>query len=326
MSDPTKCARTVLLLGASGKIGLEIRKAFHAQALDCHVICCSRKAWLGPQFPQETWVTFDPFADDWSFPAPIDVVINAVGAISESNSLPFGQIHLGLTQRILQHRARLGDPRIVQVSALGADVAHETSFLRTKGQADALLLEQDDVCVLRPSIVCTPGTMLSQKLQQLLKMARFSFGKLLVPAGFPATQIQPILGEDVGWAVANAAFSLDCASLVELVGPQRISFGALIAEMAAAQSREVRLLEVSREILETFVKHFVAVWFPELINYDQFKLLFVDNVGDEQQTTTLLGRNPADTLPFWKGEADGHRQPAMPGLMAQAEMEHVESV
>ncbi len=318
MSDPKKHTRNVLLLGASGKIGLEIRKAL-AQSPAYHVICCSRQAWQGPRFSHETWLKFDPFADAWSFPSPIDVVINAVGAISETKSLPFAQIHLGLTQLILQHRAQLGHARIVQVSALGADATHETAFLRTKGQADALLLQQDDVCVLRPSIVCTPATMLSQKLQQLLKMARFSFGKLLVPSGFPSTQIQPILGEDVGWAVAKAAFSVDCPSLVELVGPQRISFGALIAEMAAAQSREVRLLEVSREIMETFVKHFVAVWFPDLINHDQFKLLFVDNVGDMQQTAALLGRNPADTIPFWKGEAGSCEHQEKPELFPRAD-------
>ncbi len=293
----------ILLLGASGKIGLEIRKALHALAPGSSIICCSRSPWTGPQYPMEKWIIFDPLSDVWTFAHPIDVVINAIGIIQESKGMTYEKVHVGVTEAILRHRAALGQPRILQVSALGASMAHETDFLRTKGEADALLLHEANVCVLRPSIVCTPDTMLSQKLRQLLKIARFSLGKMLVPSGFPATQIQPILGADVGSAVALAALQPDCPSLIELVGPQRMSFGELIGEMAAAQGRELRLLEVSREIMETFVKHFVGVWFPELINYQQFRLLFVDNVGEVEQTAKLLGRAPLDTLPFWRGEA-----------------------
>lgn len=229
--------------------------------------------------------------------------------------MTFDKIHLGLTQLILAHRAAMGNPRIVQVSALGADSKAETSFLHSKGLADELLLVEPNVVVLRPSIVCTPDTMLSQKLRSLLKMARFSFGKLLVPTGFPFTQIQPIMGADVGGAVAAASSKPIVPELVELVGPQRIAFGELLETMAAAEGRTVRLLEVSRDIMETFVKHFVAVWFPDLINYEQFKLLFQDNVGEVEQTKALLGCNPADTMGFWKGEAAGtEASPSPDGL------------
>lgn len=74
-------ARTVLLLGASGKIGFEIRKALHSQAPGSKIFCCSRHPWHGPKFPNEQWFAFDPFADTWKFPEAIDVVINAMGAI-----------------------------------------------------------------------------------------------------------------------------------------------------------------------------------------------------------------------------------------------------
>jgi uncharacterized protein YbjT (DUF2867 family) len=301
--------QTLLLLGASGKIGLEIRKTLHAQAPTHRLICCSRQPWHGEVFPQEQWITWDPFTDPWDFGQPIDGIINAVGAIQATKAMPFERVHGGLTELLCQHRAALGHPRIVQVSALGADLQQSSTFLRTKTEADALLLAQPDVCIVRPSIVCTPGTMLSLKLCSLLKMARFGFGKLLVPSGFPFTQIQPILGSDVGCAIVHAALRPDVPQRIDLVGPQRIAFGELMAEMAAAQGREVRLLEVSRDIMETFVKHFVSVWFPDLINYDQFQLLFQDNVGDLSQTKSLLGRMPSDTLPFWRAEAAGSSIP-----------------
>ncbi len=309
MPESLQPSKSILLLGASGKIGLEIRKALHAQATGIPVICCSRQPWEGGTFPEEHWLVFDPFSSKWEFPAPIGVVINAVGAIRETREMSFDKVHIGLTKLILAQHEAMGRPRIVQVSALGADPMQETAFLRSKGHADALLQDLPNAVVLRPSIVCTPDTMLSQKLRSLLKMARFSFGKLLVPSGFPATEIQPIMGADVGQAVAMAALHPHHSGSIDLVGPERIAFGALLQGMAGAQGRDLRLVEVSREIMETFVKHFVAVWFPDLINYDQFKLLFQDNVGDMSQTADLLQRDPISTMAFWEAEALGNAMP-----------------
>jgi uncharacterized protein YbjT (DUF2867 family) len=282
---------TILLLGASGQIGLEIRKAFAAAGTRHRLICCSRSSWQGTRFPQEEWLHVD---QQLQVSGPFDVVINAIGAIHETHETSFEQVHVGVTEKILAQREGWGRPRIVQISALGADSNHESGFLRSKGQADALLLATPDTIVLRPSIVWTPNTMLLQKLRTLLTIARFGLGKMLVPAGFPATQIQPILGEDVGQAVVNAALGerREASYVVELVGPERIRFGELIAEMAAAHGRTVRLVEVSREIMESFVAHFVGVWFPGLINLEQFRLLFQDNVGDVAQTERILGRKP----------------------------------
>ena len=189
MSENLHGPQNSLLLGASGKIGLEIRKAFAANDTRHSLICCSRGIWKGEVLPGETWLQFDPFSDQWLSLGKLDVVINAIGAISESKEMSFERIHGGVTSAILKHHAAVGNSRIVQISALGADAASSLGFLRTKGQADDLLLQEDDTVVLRPSIVCTPDTMLSQKLRKLLTIARFGLGKLLVPNGFPHTRV-----------------------------------------------------------------------------------------------------------------------------------------
>lgn len=292
----------ILILGASGKVGCEARKALFLLAPDCKVVCTSRKPWDGPRLPNETWLTFDPFHDAWNGLGHVQVVVNCIGAIQPERGAGFEDIHVGLVELLLENREMLGMPRIVHLSALGARPDHFTDFLATKGRADALLMQQPNCVILRPSIVCTPGTMLSQKLRQLIRLGRFSFGKLLVPTGFPFTQVQPVLGADLGRAIAVAAMRCQVPHMVEVVGPQRIAFGELIEEMAAVAGKQIRLIEVSRDIMETFVRHLVSVWFPELINYDQFRLLFEDNVGELAQTTALLGRPPLETLGFWRQE------------------------
>lgn len=294
---------TTLLLGASGQVGHEIRKALATHAPQVKTICCSRSPWRGARFPQEEWLQLDPFGEDWDVHGPMDVVINAIGAIQGTKTMPLERVHGGVTDAILRHRATLGQPRILQVSALGAALHQESSFLRSKGEADARLCSVPDTLVLRPSIVCTPNTLLAQKLRTLLSLARFALGKMLVPTGFTATQVQPILGADLGAAVVNAAIYSQQMGITELVGPERIPFGEIIQVMAAAQGRKVKLVELPRDIMETFVAHFLSVWFPGVVNREQFKLLFQDNVGQVSSTETLLGRSPASTMDFWKAEA-----------------------
>ena len=295
--------KPILLLGASGKLGLEIRKAMQSELSGRELICCSRSVFEGPRFPNERWIIFDPFESQWDFGGPIAVVINAVGAIAATKEMPYAKVHLGLTKVILAHRFSIGDPKILQLSAIGADPQHKVEFLRSKGEADELLKRAGNSVIMKPSIVCTPNTMLSQKLNQLLSISRISLGKLLVPNGFLKTQIQPIMGADLGRAVVKLIDAENVPPEIELVGPNRLSFGEILEIMAKAKNRKVKMISLPREFMEGFVKHFLSVWFPGTINYDQFQLLFQDNVGNANYLQRDLGLNLLNTDDFWRDEA-----------------------
>jgi uncharacterized protein YbjT (DUF2867 family) len=260
----------------------------------------------GRQAPEDSGLlAFDPFSDDWSvLPGPFDVVINCIGAIRENRDMSFDRIHAGLTELILDHRAWLGHPRLVQVSALGAREDHPVAFLRSKGQADALLLTQPDTLVVRPSVVCHPETVLYLRLQKLLEIARLGFGKLLVPKGFGRTRVQPVLPADLS-ALLAAAVIRGGEGVVDAVGGEVFSFRELLEIMATSAGRTVRLVEVPREIMEGFVKYFVSVWFPGTLNYDQFQLLFMDNTGEGATAEALLMRPARSTREFWQGTPPG---------------------
>lgn len=304
MSESLLPYPTILLLGASGQLGTAIREAFAQLAPDCILIATSRNP-APKDDDRGTWLKLDPLAEEWPALPKVDIVINVVGAIHATDAMPFEEVHGGVTAAILAHRERLGNPKIIQISALGADPGHSSAFLRTKGEADALLLRQPRTLVLRPSIVCTPGTMISKRFQTLLSISRFSLGKLLMPKGFGETKIQPILADDLGKAVVHAALADFVGSMaLPLVGPEQLSLRNLLETMAEAQGRKIRLIEVPREIVESFVTHFVSVWFPDVLNADQFQLLFEDNVAAVEPTLNLLGRRPASTLDFWRAEAN----------------------
>lgn len=292
--------QNILILGSDGRIGSLLRNHLRARLPYARIMGSTRGQIPAADATHTDWLIFDPFKDDWGQLPQFDLVVNAIGAIKETKEMPYSRIHEGLTSLLLTHREGLGQPRILQISALGARPDHEVNFLATKGRADAMLLAEPDTLVVRPSIVCTPETMLQKKLEQLLQIAKLGFGKLLVPSGFPDSHVQPIYPEDLGTLCVNAALTPGLHGIVEAVGPYPITFGEILTWMAETRGQKLKLVAVPREVIEGFVKHFVSVWFPGTLNYDQFRLLFQDNVGNPASGAAILGRMTKDTAPFWK--------------------------
>ncbi|MEM0998789.1 MAG: hypothetical protein AAGN35_17150 [Bacteroidota bacterium] len=291
--------QSVLILGASGRIGGDLHQRLRAQYPEMRLLGTGRKVVSG-----EHWQAFDPFRDDWgNLSGPFDVVVNAIGAIRPSRAMPYTRIHTDLTRRLLAERQGLGNPHIVQVSALGARLDHPVPFLQTKGTADALLLAEPDTSVVRPSVVCHPETVLQARLEKLLDGARFSFGRLLVPRGFPATRIQPIWPSDLAALIAEMVRQKP-TGIVPAVGGEVFTFGDLLQMMAQAKGRSLSLVELPRKMVEGLVRNIISVWFPGVLNYDQFQLLFLDNIGDAAIATALLGRALRSTRGFWRGKPD----------------------
>jgi dTDP-4-dehydrorhamnose reductase len=281
----------IAILGASGQIGMVI---YDHLKMSYEVVGTSRNA--GDRFQQ-----FDPFEDDWSVLGKPDVLINCVGQIEATAKSSFYHIHVDLTKQILSHRAQLGNPRIIQISALGASPGHKVEFLRTKGIADELLLQHPDTAVIRPSIVCTHRTMIVKKMIMLSNLAAFLFGFLPVPKGFLQTRIQPIMPEDLAEVVQEVCSRRDI-KLVEAVGPERLSFYEIIQILIRNRNRKFKVIEVSKRATDLLVQTFLSRLLPNVINAQQYQLLFEDNVGPVEPCKELLGRMPLSTRDFFEDQ------------------------
>ena len=131
----------VVVLGANGQLGTPVLRRLLQDHPGAQVTGCVRAAsmadFAGDAACLPHLLAFDPFRDDWSRLGRVDVLINCIGIIRETPALDFARAHMGLTALMLQHRALIGNPKLIQVSALGADVHSPSGFLRTKGLADA---------------------------------------------------------------------------------------------------------------------------------------------------------------------------------------------
>ena len=248
----------IIVLGASGQIGSVI----HNGLLKTHeVIGTSRK-------PSPTFKQFDPSHDSWSALGKAEVLINCVGQIDATRSSSFHRIHVDMTKRIVESRQILGNPRIIQISALGASADHKVEFLRTKGLADDLLLQHPNTTVVRPSIVCTHGTIIVKKMLMLANIGRFSFGLLPVPKGFLQTRIQPILAQDLVDLVSVLCDD-PTQRIVNAVGPDPITFEKIIGLLIETRGQKLRTIEVPRAITDLIVKHFVSKALPMFFNLNK---------------------------------------------------------
>ncbi|HEX2536390.1 MAG TPA: NAD-dependent epimerase/dehydratase family protein [Chitinophagaceae bacterium] len=280
----------IVILGASGQIGQAIGLKLKQDGLE--VTGTSRRAG-----GDSDWLKFDPFRDDWQQLGKPDVIINCIGAIREKRSAGFAKVHAGLTRLILHHREQLGHPRILQLSSLGASPAHPVPFLRTKGVADELLLQQERTTVLRPSIVCTPGTMLIQKLRMLRSMARLCHRHLIVPKGFLAASIQPVLISDLVALVAELAVRDHPVRLLHVVGPEPVRYRQLL-DLACPGPCSYH--EWNEAGVRRIVRYGIGPFFPFLITYDQYRLLFFDNTACAAEAEKILGRKMNPTADFWR--------------------------
>lgn len=281
----------IIVLGATGQIGSVIHDGL---SKNHQVIGTSRKS-------SEKYIQFDPFNDDWSLLGKTDVLINCVGQIEPTKASSFHRIHVGLTQLIIKNRKVIGHPRIVQISALGASAHHRVEFLRTKGIADELLLEEPNTAVARPSIVCTHRTMIVRKMLMLLHIARYTMGLVFVPKGFLKTRLQPVMPADLV-DVVEAMCKASDQRIINIVGPEAISFRDLITLMLEIRNQSLRLIEIPKLFMDALINSVVSVAIPKMINSQQYQLLFEDNIADAHSIQQILGRPLISTKPFFINE------------------------
>jgi uncharacterized protein YbjT (DUF2867 family) len=284
----------IIILGASGQAGRWIFQ----DLLKCKDFIVEGTSRSGGN----NLLKFDPFIDDLSVLGKADVLINCIGIINEISGFTFEKIHKGTTELILKNRAALGFPVIIQISALGASPGHHVSFLRTKGQADESLLTESDTYVIRPSVLCTPGTMLVQKIRMMGKISRMLSGVLPVPAGFADHKVQPVMPDDLSSLIEKIVRKRPVCKIIDTGGSRVFSYRELVEIYSQQQNLKIRIAEFPEKLIRYVVKNIIAPLFSRIINNEQYDLLFTDNVADTVIAEEILGRQLQSSENFWRKE------------------------
>jgi NADH dehydrogenase len=215
-------------------------------------------------------------------------------------------VHLGGTENTLRACEEHGVDRLVHMSALGADPDARTEYLRTKGEAENLVMESDlDWTVFRPSVVFGDGGEFVSFTREL----KSTFAPLVpvypIPGG-GKTPFQPIWIEEFVPMLADALEDDEHVGKEYDVGGPEVLTLAEVAKLAfRAEGKSVSVVSMPMSLAKVGVT--LAGPLPFIpFGADQIRSLKEDNRVPENGATAF-GVDPDEltTLEEYLGLASG---------------------
>lgn len=244
--------------------------------------------------------------DDMSLRAAMEgaaVVVNCVGTFDKSGENGFQAIQNHGAARIGRLAAELSIPRLIHLSAIGADPEAATRYGQSKGQGEeAILTAFPKAVILRPSVIFGPE---DQFFNRFAAMTRFN---PVLPVVGASTRFQPVYVDNVAEAVETAVTGAAANGVYELGGPEAKTFKDLMLMMLNVLDRRrlivnipfpiAHLMGVGMELSQTLT----AGLLPAQITVDQVRSLKSDNVvSPGAQTLDTLGISPTPILDILPG-------------------------
>ena len=204
--------------------------------------------------------------------------VNLVGILFETPGRGFDTAHVEGGRNVAEACVAAGVGRLVQISAIGADVNAEGEYGRSKGQAEAAVRAiKPDAVILRPSIVFGNG---DGFLNRFASMATMSPALPLIGGGL--TKFQPVWVGDVAEAVARSVARPDAAGRTfELGGPEVWSFRQILEYILRETGRRRMLAPLpffAASLIGSMAEITAAVGIPPVLTRDQVVMLKTDNV------------------------------------------------
>jgi NADH dehydrogenase len=207
--------------------------------------------------------------------------LNLVSVLHEKGRQGFQALNVMGARNVAEAARAEGVTRVVQMSALGADLNSPSKYARTKAEGEVAVREvYPDAVIVRPSIVFGPDDHFFNKFAE---MALLSPALPLMGGGH--TRFQPVFVGDVGKALARVVTSTEAAGQTyELGGPADFTFRRLMELMLTEIERRRVLLPLPWFAADLVggLGDLAAIALAPPVTSDQVKLLRADNVTSGQ--------------------------------------------
>jgi len=196
--------------------------------------------------------------------------VNLVGILKGD----FDAFHVAGARHVAEAATRAGCTRLVQISAIGADVASASAYGRSKGEGEAAVRAAFPAAtILRPSIVFGREDGFVNRFADLIAFLP------VVPIIRGPAKFQPVYVGDVADAVVAALLAQDVhgGKTYELGGPKVITMGELNRWISEATGRKRRFVALPDGIAGAMAS--LTGWLPGApMTRDQWLMLQSDNV------------------------------------------------
>ena len=219
----------IVLIGASGFFGGHLLRALTNDHHQCVVLTrdAVRRGSVdmlpGVKLVQADIYDPDVLVEQFS---GAGAVVSMAGILNESGGggKGFHKVHVELVEGIVEACQKAGVTRLLHLSALNAGKG-SSHYLKSKGEAEALLRSVDDinVTIFEPSVIFGRGDEFFNRFASMLKTSP------VMPLACPKARLQPVFAGDVA-SVMTASLDdpMTWGKSYELGGPQVFTLKELV--------------------------------------------------------------------------------------------------
>ena len=218
------------------------------------------------------------------------LVINLIGILNERgrDGSGFVRAHVTAVEALLAGCRQAGVKKFIQVSSLQASAEGPSHYLRSRGQAENLVRQSQDLAwtIIQPSVIFGPGDSFLNRFASLLRLTPWVF-----PLACPDARFAPVHVDDVVAVLIRAATDPETdGRCFELGGPQEYRLEELVRSVAEELGLSRRILRLKYPL--AWIQASVLEFFPgKPLSRDNLRSLSVDSVP-VQNGFKALGIDP----------------------------------
>jgi len=276
----------VLVVGGSGFIGSHLCRELQSRG---HSVTAMSRSPNSEDLPDGVEKAMGDVTDYDSIAGAFegkDAVVNLV-ALSPLFEPSGGNrmhdiVHWQGTENVVKAAEANDVPRLVQLSALGADTDGDTAYIRSKGKAEGAVKSSGlDWVIFRPSVVFGDGGEFVSFTKRLKGMFAPGVPLYPLPGGGKKTRFQPIwVGDLVPMLADTLSEAEHVGEVYELGGPEVLTLRQVTEQVYEASDSSVSILPLPMALAGIGLKTLGAVpGFP--MGGDQYRSLNFDNTTDD---------------------------------------------
>ena len=228
----------IVVVGASGFVGKNLRKFLHELNLD--VLAISRKNFR--KHASEVKITSTNLLEPklQSKLKNYDALIHLIGIGRQTPKSTFEEINLNLTKDVIKICKNAGIKKIIFISGLGVSRSNKSDYFVSKYKAEREIINSGlDYTIFRASYIMGKTDYLTKALSKQMKK-----GTITIP-GSGKYRLQPIFVLDVAKIILEAIlWKKFSKKIIDLVGPQKISFEDFVKLFAKNISVKIQKIKL----------------------------------------------------------------------------------
>ena len=219
----------------------------------------------------------------------VDAVVHLVGILAETREASFEAVHVEGTSNVVEACRAAGVRRFLHMSSLGTRAGGRSLYHRSKWRAEQIVREAGlDYTIFRPSVIFGPGDSFTNIFARILRIV-----PVAALPGDGKNLMQPVHIDDVTAALVRSfAMEETVGAVLELGGPERLSFDEIIDAVAAALGRRAVKLHIPTALMRPVAALAERLLPAPPLTRDQLLMLDEDNVTDHNALEEVFGMEP----------------------------------